>query len=819
MTLLGLPTGATASFRVGKPGGDSVAVTGSATQTVSDLAPGSYFVHADAVFSGGVQFTPSPASQTVTVVEDQTTNVTIQYTPVQLPATALRVLTEPSAAVGNGVVFPQQPAIELRDAANGTVAQAGAVVTAAIATGGGTLGGTTTATTNAAGIATFTNLSISGTTGARTLVFSAPGLTNATSGAVLLTAGSASQVTITTQPSASTVSGDVLAQQPILQLRDASGNAVAQAGVNVTAAIATGGGALGGTLTVATTATGTATFTNLSITGAAGDRTLVFSAPALAGATSGTVTVAAVVATKLGMVTQPSATAGSGIPFAQQPAVQLQNAGGNPIAQAGVLVTAAIATGGGTMGGTTTATTNAAGLATFTNLSIVGAVGNRTLVFSAPGLTSVTSGTVALGAGAPAQLIILTQPSAAAQSGAVFVQQPSIQLVDGVGNLVSQAGVNVTAAIGTGAPALSGTLTVPTNASGVATFTNLAITGGAGNRTLSFAAAGLTGATSAAITIAAPVVATKLGIATQPSASAASGAVFAQQPVIQLRDAGDNPIAQAGVVVTASIASGGGTLGGTATATTNAAGQATFTNLSITGVIGNRTLLFSATGLTGVTSGSVSITAGAATQLSITQQPPSVGRPSQTISPAPVVQLRDASGNAVSQAGVNVTAAVASGAGTVFGTPSVATSAVGTATFTNLSINGSAGVRTLAFSASGLTGATSTAIDLKWVMTIDASNAGGASGTLSFTYAGGPTFICTITSVGAKTGCGIGTSIPSTVANITLTATRDFNWMNLTWGGACAGIGTNLVAFSGGNVAQCTLAMSSDRSVSVTFSP
>jgi len=40
------------------------------------------------------------------------------------------------------------------------------------------------------------------------------------------------------------------------------GGAVAQAGTNVTASISTGGGTLGGTTTIATDATGKASFTN-----------------------------------------------------------------------------------------------------------------------------------------------------------------------------------------------------------------------------------------------------------------------------------------------------------------------------------------------------------------------------------------------------------------------------------------------------------------------------------------------------------------------------------------------------------------------------
>ena len=102
--------------------------------------------------------------------------------------------------------------------------------------------------------------------------------------------------------------------------------------------------------------------------------------------------------------------------------------------------------------------------------------------------------------------------------------------------------------------------------------------------------------------------ATKLAITTQPSTSATSGVAFAQQPVVQLRDSANNAVGKSGVVVTAAIVSGGGTLGGTVSATTNASGVAMFTNLSISGVDGARTLGFSATGLTGAVSSSISVT-------------------------------------------------------------------------------------------------------------------------------------------------------------------------------------------------------------------
>src|SRR5207247_1654079 len=314
------------------------------------------------------------------------------------------------------------------DGAGNPVSQSGVTVTAAIATGGGTLGGTLTATTTAGGTASFTNLSISGTAGDRTLSFSATGLTPAVSGTITVGAGAATQVTLTAQPSATAQSGVAFAQQPVVQLRDGDGNAVNQAGVTVTAAIATGGGTLGGTLTAATNGSGVASFTNLSISGTVGERTLTFSAAGFVSVTSGPVNVTAGAATQLTLPTAPSATAQSGVPFTQQPGTQVRDGSGNPVSQSGVTVTAAIATGAGTLGGTWTAATNGSGVASFTNLAITGTTGDRTLSFSATGLAPAVSGTITVAAGAATQLTLTTQPSSTAQSGVAFAQQPVVQL-------------------------------------------------------------------------------------------------------------------------------------------------------------------------------------------------------------------------------------------------------------------------------------------------------------------------------------------------------------------------------------------------------
>lgn len=95
-----------------------------------------------------------------------------------------------------------------------------------------------------------------------------------------------------------------------------------------------------------------------------------------------------------------------------------------------------------------------------------------------------------------------------------------------------------------------------------------------------------------------------LEITTQP-AGAVSGAAFAVQPVVTVRDARGNTVTTATLAVTAALGSGTGSLGGTATVAA-VAGVARFTDLSITGV-GAHTLVFTAPGLSGVLSTGLSV--------------------------------------------------------------------------------------------------------------------------------------------------------------------------------------------------------------------
>ena len=73
----------------------------------------------------------------------------------------------------------------------------------------------------------------------------------------------------------------------------------------------------------------------------------------------------------------------SGVPLSPQPALQLQDADGTPIAREGVIVTVQIASGGGSLTGATSATSDAEGAFVFTDLGIRGSPGTRRLIFAA----------------------------------------------------------------------------------------------------------------------------------------------------------------------------------------------------------------------------------------------------------------------------------------------------------------------------------------------------------------------------------------------------------------------------------------------------
>jgi hypothetical protein len=101
-----------------------------------------------------------------------------------------------------------------------------------------------------------------------------------------------------------------------------------------------------------------------------------------------------------------------------------------------------------------------------------------------------------------------------------------------------------------------------------------------------------------------------------------------------------------------------------------------------------------------------------AAALQLATAPPSSFASRATISPAPMVQLVDASGDPVSTSGTAVTATLTAGTGALGGATVVSTNTGGQAVFSNLSIAGTVGTKAITFSSPGLTSAPANGLSL-----------------------------------------------------------------------------------------------------------
>ena len=210
------------------------------------------------------------------------------------------------------------------------------------------------------------------------------------------------------------------------------------------------------------------------------------------------------------------------------------------------------------------------------------------------------------------------------------------------------------------------------------------------------------------------------------------------QPVLEVQDEFGNPVTVAGTSVTVAIASGGGTLTN-ATVTTDASGRATFAGLTLAGTVGARTLSFATAGLPAVTA-PVTLTAGAATTITVVSGNGGSGVAGGVYQPAPVVQVVDADGNPVSNTTLSLTPA-ATGSSVQPGT--ITTDAAGRATISGWTLRPTVGADTLTVSTPGGTPTRVTATAVTGTASLIAANGGSTSGTVGVAVAVPPSVIPT----------------------------------------------------------------------------
>jgi hypothetical protein len=259
-------------------------------------------------------------------------------------------------------------------------------------------------------------------------------------------------------------------------------------------------------------------------------------------AASGSVTVA--VPSKLTFATAPLTTS-AGTGFAVTVAVQ--SASDVTLQSANVPVTLALAANpaSGTLAGTTTATTNANGVASFTGLSINKSGTGYTLLASSLGLTSATSPAFNIIAGAAATLAFTTPAVSGGAAATATIGPLTLQLQDVFGNVATNSSrrdviLSSTSkkvaifSLTSGGPAIT-TLSIPATSS---TATFYYGDTAAGSPTITASAAGLGSATQLqTINAGAP----KLWFVQQPSATKLF-ATMAPAVTVKIADAFENLI-------------------------------------------------------------------------------------------------------------------------------------------------------------------------------------------------------------------------------------------------------------------------------------
>jgi adhesin/invasin len=371
--------GVSVTFAVGLGGGS---ITGAnATTNASGIAT---------VGSWTLGTTAGTNNNTLTATATGLTGSPVTFTASATagPATqiALNAGDGQTATVNTAVAI--DPSVIVRDAFNNPVQ--GRNVTFTVTAGGGSTVPASPAVvaTNASGIAAVTSWTLGPTAGTNnnTLTATSTGLTGSpVAFTASATAGSATQMALNAGDGQTATVNTAVAIAPSVIVRDAANNPVA--GVSVTFAVGLGGGSITGA-NATTNASGIATVGSWTLGPTAGtnNNTLTATATGLTGSpVTFTASATAGAATQIAINAGDGQVATAGTAVATPPSVIVQDAFDNPVA--GVAVTFAVLSGGGTVDPTSPVMTNASGIAAVTSWTLGATPGTNELTATASGLS------------------------------------------------------------------------------------------------------------------------------------------------------------------------------------------------------------------------------------------------------------------------------------------------------------------------------------------------------------------------------------------------------------------------------------------------
>jgi adhesin/invasin len=627
-------------------------------------------------------------------------------------SSAVFALTNVSG-IGALLSFAQQPQntsagatmapVVVRLTDNGGNPLSGSLVTLSVQGGTGSLAGILSASTDASGLATFSNLSINAT-GTYQLVASSGGLWVLSS---IFQIGPASGRTIAVFQgnTQSASAGDPYAAPLKVVVNDGLGNPVS--GAQVTFAVPTSGASVtfAGSPTVTTGSDGLATSPIMTANSQPGIFHVTATTPQGSAPATFDLQNLSATASRVQFVQPPTDTV-AGSPVSPAVTVQIVDRFGNPVSQAGVsinlLLSSATAVSGGLTGGT--AQTNSSGVATFPNLSIARA-GSYQLLSLATGFESVLSTSFNVTGGPPGSLITSSGTPQSTTIRTVFTDPLVALVTDSVGNPLTGAAVTFTAPAGGPSGSFAGntaTATVVTDINGRAVSPVFTANNLPGTFSVTASVPGVTSRANFVLANLAPA-ASVLVFLTQPS-NAVAGAAIGPPVRVQIQDGNGQPTNVSGVAIVITLSQGSGSLSGTLVQLTDANGIAVFNDLSID-LAGPKVLRALGGAQTSAQSSQFQISAGSASSIVAFSGSGQIVSTGEQF-PAPLQALvADTLGNPVSGATVTFALPASGPSGTFGGTPTSQTGANGIATSPPITANNTQG--TISVTASLANGTTS----------------------------------------------------------------------------------------------------------------
>jgi beta-lactamase superfamily II metal-dependent hydrolase len=716
-------------------------------------------------------FTANAATGTYNVVASTTNALTASFSLTNTPPTPAAMSPfagTPQSATVNAA-FATALQAKVVDAGNNPLSGISVTFSAPASGASGAFSGSTTVLTDGSGVATAPTFTANGTAGAYNVTATA-GALNATFN-LTNTAGAAAAITANAGTPQSAAINTAFATALQAKVTDAGNNPLSGVSVTFSAPASGASGSFSGSTTVVTDASGLATAPSFTANGTAGSYSVTATAGALTATFSLTNTAGGAAAITANAGTPQSATINTAFGTALQ--AKVTDAGSNPLSGVSVTFSAPASGASGAFSGSATVLTDALGLATAPAFTANAVAGSYNVTATAGALTATFALTNNAGPAA-----IISSFAGTPQSAAISTAFPTAlqaQVTDASNNPLSGVSVTFTAPPSGASGAFSGSATVLTNASGIATaptFTANATAGSynvvanAGALTTNFALTNLATAPAAIVTIAGTPQSTNVNTA------------FSTALQAKVTDGGNNPLAGVSVTFTAPASGASGSFAASATVVTNASGIATAPAFTANAIAGSYNVVASASGgaltanfaLTNLAVPPAAVAAVAGTPQSATVN--------TAFSTALQAKVTDAGNNPLSGISVTFTAPASGASGSFASSAVVVTNASGIATAPAFTANGTAGSYNVVASVGALTAnfaltntapvqvathfsvtapATPLTVGVPFNITVtalDASNATvpGYTGTVHFTSTGADTLPANYTFTGGDAG-------------------------------------------------------------------